>query len=151
MMMKLEDFISKSQVYALKDLLAGEEKNYFAKMLMDLSRLIENMPMTYETEVQQNPLVYLHYFNADSDWWIVEKDIEEKQLQAFGYVSLHGWEIEAGYINIVELLENNIEMDLYWTPKPVKNVLACYEDAKKEAMNDQMMCWVGDTLKARYP
>ena len=40
-----------------------------------------------------------------------------EMLQAFGYADI-GYGPEAGYISIEELLENDVELDLYWTPRP---------------------------------
>ena len=89
------------------------------------------MPKTYGTEGQDDAAVVLHYFTGGSDWWVVEKDnsIDEdgkpdgKQVQAFGLVSLNGWEPELGYINLEEVLEAGAELDLHWTPQPLSKVM----------------------------
>lgn len=80
------------------------------------------MPQPYETDGQgKNALAQLHYFVGSYDAYIVEKDISDKQIQAFGWASF-GYGFEAGYISIDELLEL-AELDLYFTPCPVCQVI----------------------------
>lgn len=47
--------------------------------------------------------------------------MEPEQHQAFGAANL-GYGAELGYISIEELKENNVELDLYWTPKPLSQI-----------------------------
>lgn len=86
-----------------------------------LKKIITEMPKTYETEdiPSDKKMVYLHYFYGQSDWYIVEKDMEPDQLQAFGYVILNGdlENAEWGYISIEEIKDTNrIELDFYFDP-----------------------------------
>ena len=68
-------------------------------------------------------IVYLHYFKGNMDWYITEKDmIEEEQNQAFGYADLGLGFGELGYISLIELAENGVELDLHWTPKTLREV-----------------------------
>ena len=86
------------------------------------------MPITYEQDGKGNDaIIYLHYFDGSNDWFISEKDIGSEQIQAFGLVSLDFNESELGYISIKELLENEIEFDLNWTPTKIKD-LNIYKD-----------------------
>jgi len=113
-------FIGISQLCALQSSLNGEERQFFLSLLNDLEDKISNMPKPYETTGQGiNAFVSLHYFQGGSDWYIVEKDSAEEQLQAFGYACLNGDKINAemGYINIEELIKCAVELDLYWTPQ----------------------------------
>lgn len=121
----LKSFISKQQQKALEYCLKGEERSYFKDMLDSLEKLITGMPKSYDQDGVKDPIVYLHYFWGGSDWYITEKDIEDEQQQAFGYAVLGGMEdcAEFGYISLVEVLANNIELDLYWTPKPLSEAL----------------------------
>ena len=55
----------------------------------------------------------------------MEKDADPDhagQVQAFGVADL-GMGPEAGYISIPELLENGAELDLYFTPKRIGELL----------------------------
>lgn len=124
--MNLKNYIGKSQASCLKIGLNGTEKKAFYEILSNLYSTIESMPKTYETDGQgEKAIAYLHYFNAGSDWYITEKDQEEIQLQAFGYAILNGdmENSELGYINIQELIDNNVELDLYWNNKTLKEIL----------------------------
>jgi hypothetical protein len=119
-------FISISQLYALQSYLTGEERQYFLSLLNGLEDKILKMPKPYETTEQGiDAPVSLHYFQGGSDWYIVEKDSGDKQLQAFGYACLNGDKINAemGYINIEELIKCDVEFDLYWTTTALRNVI----------------------------
>lgn len=119
-----------SQRIALTQALSGEEGNYFATLLTEIKARIESMPQTYETEDTdcRDKVIYLHYFGGAIDAWIAEKDIGDgtedlRQLQAFGLQSFSGLpEAEWGYVSIQELIDHGIELDLYWTPKLVKEL-----------------------------
>jgi hypothetical protein len=122
----LKHFINASQLCALQSNLNGEERQYFLSLLKDLENRILHMPTPYETTEQGIAApVSLHYFKGGSDWYIVEKDSSEEQLQAFGYACLNGDKINAemGYINIEELIKCDVELDLYWTPTALRNVI----------------------------
>ncbi len=83
------------------------------------------MPKTYEQDGKgDDAVVYLHYFRGDMDWYITEKDMEAEQHQAFGLADLGMGFPELGYINISELIDNNVELDLYWEPKTLREVKA---------------------------
>ena len=126
MFSKLTHFISASQLCALQSNLNGEEREYFLSLLNDWEDKILHMPKPYETTEQGIAApASLHYFKGDSDWYIVEKDSSEEQLQAFGYACLNGDKINAemGYINIEELIQCDVEFDLYWQPTALRNVI----------------------------
>lgn len=122
----LEQFISKSQLACLREACRGEEGKYFNNMILKLKSHIVSMPKTYETDGQGDDVtVMLHYFINGSDWWIIERDvILDDQVQAFGYVCLNGDTdcAELGYISITELIENNVELDLYFEPTTLRDV-----------------------------
>ena len=128
--MKLDQFIGKNQLSVIKSACKGEESEYFMKMVRSLITQIETMPKTYETDGQgDNVIATLHYFNGGSDWYIIEKDagssddeIQGIQQQAFGFVCLNGDtdNAELGYISIQELIENGVELDLYYKPETLK-------------------------------
>jgi len=120
---RLSHFIGRSQRQAIRYGLAGEEGEHFADVLADFCAIVDAMPKPYETENQGgNAIVHLHYFKGGCDWWITERDSSAQQLQAFGLASL-GYEPELGYISIDELLAEGVELDLYWTPRPLADIL----------------------------
>ena len=119
----LNKFINPQQLQVLNGLIEeSEEAQFFLDKLEELTQLIKSMPVTYDTEANSNPLAVLHYFDAGMDFYIIEKDMNPDQNQAFGYSNL-GYGYEAGYINIVELLENNMQLDLYFDPRPIKEII----------------------------
>lgn len=127
-----QPWMSRGQRAVLAQALRGEEGKHFVNVLTELKARIEAMPKTYETDGVDGDekVAYLHYFMGGVDAWIVEKDrgdgsADETQYQAFGKITLFGGggrEAEWGYINIEELIANGVELDLYWTPKPMKEV-----------------------------
>lgn len=122
---ELKQFISLSELRAMKEHTRGEEGAFFRKMISDLKTTIANMPKTYETEGQgDDAMITLHYFKNGSDWWIIEKDMLDEQLQAFGFACLNGdtENAELGYISIEELIENGVELDLYYKPEKIGDI-----------------------------
>ncbi len=127
---ELKQFISLSELRAIKENTRGEEGEFFRKMISDLKATIANMPKTYETEgMGDDAMVSLHYFLGSSDWYIIEKDSEDEQLQAFGFACLNGdkQNAELGYISIEELIENGVELDLYYKPEKIGDLKKKFE------------------------
>jgi hypothetical protein len=115
----LRHFIGRAQAAALRDALRGEERDYFAGVLIDLAHRVANMPHEYQQDGKgRDAVVYLHYFAGSCDWWITERDSSEEQLQAFGLADMG--EREFGYICIDEAIAAGAELDLYWSPKTLK-------------------------------
>ena len=108
------------------DGLRGEERQFFADTIEKMAGIWRDTPKTYETDGQgREALARLHWFTGGCDWWLVEKDSDPDnagQVQAFGIADL-GMGPEAGYISIPELLENGAELDLYFTPKRMGELL----------------------------
>lgn len=123
--MPLCHFIGHDQQIALIKGLKGEDSQYFIEKLTEYAKRIQNMPKTYEQENKGNKaIVSLHYFTGNCDWWILEKDVDtdgEGQIQAFGFANL-GYGSELGYISISELIQNNCELDLHFTPITVEEL-----------------------------
>lgn len=118
------------QRLALVQGLKGEEKLFFAELLTGMRERIENMPKKYEQDgLGGDATAHLHYFLGGIDAWITEKDMgdgsgDDRQHQAFGKVCLTGnkSDAELGYVSIQELIENGVELDLYWMPKKLKEI-----------------------------
>jgi hypothetical protein len=128
----LRGFIGHSQMACLADSCRGEEKQFFFDKLCEYAARIAAMPQTYDQDGKgDEAIVHLHYFTGGCDWFITEKDkgTEEEradgaveQQQAFGYANLGDPNCaELGYISIVEIIANGAELDLYFTPKPLKD------------------------------
>lgn len=130
-----KNWISKLQRNVLTHLLQGEEGGHFAEILTGLKMRIETMPKTYETDhlYVKDKVLHLHYFIGGVDAWIVERDVGDSpdgdglgpQIQTYGKQGLFdgGWNgAEWGFISIQELIDNNANIDLYFTPRQVKEM-----------------------------
>jgi len=123
----------------MKSASRGEGGQYFREMMRALTGKIATMPKTYDTsEMGDEAPITLHYFHGGSDWYIIEKDVGDPedetqgiQAQAFGFACLNGdtENAEFGYINIQELIENGVELDLYYTPETVGTIKNRFDKA----------------------
>lgn len=114
------EFMPLAQYKTMRAGLRGEESKYFADKFFEMAKRINEMPITYEQDGKgDQAIAYLHYFGGAMDFYITEKDAgsedEPGQHQAFGLAN-HGHGAELGYISIVELIANGIELDLHFTP-----------------------------------
>lgn len=121
----LEDFIPVSERESIISGFFGEEKQFFYDKAVEMMEIIIKMPHTHQQDgLGKNAIAHLHYFRGGMDWYITEKDIDTDglgQIQAFGSANL-GYGPELGYIAISELIENGVELDLYFTPKSLKEL-----------------------------
>ena len=151
----IRPFLSTSQYLAMLECCKGEEGEFFESKFQEMARRVTTMPKTYEASNADDPLVSLHYFMGGSDWYIIEKDIEDGVSQAFGYAILNGDLMcaELGYISISELVGTkfhangvihngnskttvqvplHVELDLYFEPKPLSEVKQLLEQRYEE-------------------
>ena len=131
---ELVNYIGAKQRSRIADILHGAERECMAGILIELAERIKKAPVTYQTDGQgRNAVAWLHYFAGSSaNWWITELDVDAAHQwalddydQAFGVANLFGHSAndgELGYISIKELIENGAEMDLFWTPKAIKEL-----------------------------
>lgn len=112
----LRGFINSAEMDTIGRACHGEEGEFWKGKLVELAQIVETMPATYETDGQgDNAVAFLHYFTPAGDFYIIERDQEDVQMQAFGLAC--SYEEELGYISIKELVEAGAELDMYWTPK----------------------------------
>ena len=116
------------QFEVITDAMLGEEGDHFIEIIDRIHAIWQAMPKTYESTAKGRAAVaYLHYFTGCCDWWIVEKDADPDhagQVQAFGIADLGIGYRELGYISIPELLENGADLDLYFQPIKIGEILA---------------------------
>lgn len=116
--------MGKAQTMALVRLQHGEESAAGHEIAARIRETLRTMPRTYENR-GDDAIAYLHYFSAQADFYITELDKGDddtkapEQHQAFGSANL-GFGAELGYISLIELAENNVELDFYFTPKPLR-------------------------------
>lgn len=133
----LRGFLGGPQLETIRDLMKGEEREFFYDKIVEIAALVSRMPRTYETEAinSDDKIAHLHYFTGGCDWYIIEKDKGapgdvpgQHQTQAFGYARIH--EGEYGYISLPEITEAGAELDLHWEPKKMREILKA--DATEE-------------------
>jgi hypothetical protein len=124
----LRAFVAPGQLRTIAQLARGEEGQHFIDKAREYASRISTMPKTYEQDGKgEDAIVFLHYFKGSADFYITEKDSDpdgDGQIQAFGLADLFRDGGEMGYISIVELMECGVEMDLFWTPKTLREVRA---------------------------
>jgi hypothetical protein len=123
---QVQAYLSLGQLKALCAATQGEEGSYFLNKFVELDHKIKQMPATGEQEgLGKQAVVHLHYFHGASDWYILEKDIEDGVSQAYGYALLNGdhENAEYGYVSITELVENGVELDLYFKSQALSAIL----------------------------
>ena len=111
----LTGWVGRSQCSCLLTATHGEEGKWFCGKLAELAKVIDGMPRLYAQDGKGDAaVVSLHYFTAGADWWILERDDDEREL--FGYVDLGlgAGCAELGYINMGEMLAAGAELDLHW-------------------------------------
>jgi hypothetical protein len=160
-------FISQAQIDYLTRLYRSEERQGAQDIVDRLAGVIETMPKTYETEdiKTDDKIVYLHYYQNNSDFYIIEKDKGQsrkeekeagleygKQYQAYGYAILNGDHemAEWGYINIEELRENNVELDFNWDPKKFSEVKKKWEPEEERTPADVIRLQVIEYNGVKY-
>ncbi len=117
---------------------ANKSKYEFKDEVNRLFEYITTLPKVYEQDrMGDEAMVYLHYFHGGSDWYITEKDIEDQQIQAFGYAVLNSDALNAelGYINIEELKKLNVELDFYFEPIRLADVKSDLLSSTEDTQN----------------
>jgi hypothetical protein len=127
----LQKFVGRSQLATMKSLSKGEEEGqFFIDKALEMANRIAAMPGVGDTDGEEplrDKIAYLHYFRGSMDAYIYEKDIVdgEGQWQAKGYSDLYGDGLfgEYGYCCIQEYIDHGVELDLYFTPRPIGDIL----------------------------
>lgn len=90
---------------------------------------LATIPKLYETEhlPMKDKIIHFHFFIGGCDWFVVEYDGTDT---FFGFAILHGdlQMAEWGYVSLSDLKSIKIngyleiDCDLYWDPKPAREV-----------------------------
>jgi len=119
----LRQFMNLDQWRFFADLCNGPEGTHYTDKAIAYANRITTMPATYDTDGQgDDAIVNLHYFRGGCDWYVIEKDAEPEQHQAFGWCDLGMGCPELGYVSIEELKKVGAELDLHWEPKALREV-----------------------------
>jgi len=121
----LEHIVPRTQLRLLRQLLRGEEGDFFAQALIDLEASYKSLPVIGgpgSDEDAKTAKALIHLFHPSCDWWIVERD-EDPSDPVFGVADM-GFR-ELGYFDLKELLSAPmVEIDLHWKPKTVAEIMA---------------------------
>ena len=103
-------------------ILQSEESDFFATTVDEVANRVADMPNLYAQDGEgKKAIAHLHYFLGNYDAWITELNLGTRE--AFGKASFNGAsDAEYGYISLQELFDNNVELDLYWTPIPIGEI-----------------------------
>ena len=107
--------IPKEQYKATLQLLQGEEKEHYIKIIKNLSEKVNSHSLFSSDDNNEHPLI-LHYFIGNTDIYISE--IDKITKEGFGYTILNGdlQNSEWGYQQIDEITSiSGIELDYYVT------------------------------------
>ena len=147
----LEGFLPPNQRAWVMEALRGEDAEFFKEKMIELAKIVKEMPSTGHTDGQGDKAVaWLHYFaGGQANWYITEKykgceddydptsvmyPTRGQQNQAFGLADLFGAGdsdcAEMGYISLPEIMSVKGELDFHWKPRPLSEV-------KKEHGDDE--------------
>lgn len=100
-----------------------ESSNEMIPVLNDLAKQCESAKHRQDVDDTDDAIAKLHFFYRGSDWYILDWDNRSDEM--FGYAILNGdmQSAEYGYLSIDEFSSNNIELDFYWTPIPMRKVI----------------------------
>lgn len=120
----IRNFMPTHQKETVRQLIRGEEGQFFVDKVVELAAIVDGMPKVYGQDGKgDGAIVYLHYFGPNFDVWISEKDTTAQQIQAFGKVKFSDGDAELGYINLEDLFATcTIELDFHFTPKPFNQI-----------------------------
>lgn len=120
---RLRDYLNPLQFLSLVGELQGPEGDTTAHRLIAMAARIEHMPATYDQEhLGDEATAYLCYRAGGCSWHISEKGrvIEGEMIPAFGLADM-GFP-ELGYISIDELVNQRVELDLDFEPRPLSAI-----------------------------
>jgi hypothetical protein len=81
--------------------------------ITQINEAVFSVPKLYGSASIQDKMIYLHYFNGNQDWHIVEYD--RNSGEAYGYANL-GYGAELGYMSIPEIVDSTVQLDFYFEP-----------------------------------
>lgn len=131
-------FMPTPQYQAVLDGLRSEESSFFVDKVRELGDIVlSKMPCPYGTEKvdESEKVAYLRYFIGSASFYIIERDAlycedtqdyirnNIQQEQAYSYGSTDGAYFEYGYAPICEMIKLGFELDLYFNPKTMSEIL----------------------------
>jgi len=114
-------FMPASQLRFCMDAIKGEEGQYFIDTLTKMAAVWEAAPATYGTNgtLQEDKTAVMHFFGGRIDFYMVEKDAEQEQEQAYGYY-MNGNMSGFTYVDLEGLKRQPIiNVDFHYMPETI--------------------------------
>lgn len=104
----------------LQQLTVCEKEDIFVEELKRLDEQLNALPDDYNSET-----VYAHYYNRNCDFFVLSWDRENDLLYCFSIINGSCECANKGdqYLTDISSGHANIELDLYWNPKPLSHSL----------------------------
>ena len=90
---------------------------------------LKKIPRLYSTEgiINDDKVIYGHFFLGGSDWYIAEYDPDKKIFFGYSILNEDYENAEWGYISFKELKElkvcgMEVDRDLHWQMKPMRKI-----------------------------
>lgn len=145
--------IPPQQLSLIKGLTKGEEGEYFISVLDNVNQLgqklekrnLEKEQREFDKQSKNSAevksyykdvaLPILHYFNGNSDIYVYEWNKKDRLFYVYTILNGDTQNAEFGYQSMDEIFANygfgrNFELDLYFTPKPIRDILNKYSSVK---------------------
>ena len=115
--------------YQRADLLANLRQGQDNLYLHVLARLADRWDQTPTTAqmhgATRSAIVRWHFTYGAADYWIIAKDSDSSQSHAYGLASISYVHAapEPGYISLPDILTNGAQLDIYFEPLTVAEIL----------------------------
>ncbi len=117
---ELKGWVPAGQLGALAENIDSEDFESFYDQVTELQDIIKHMPAIGSTDGKgKNAVAILHYFSGGSNWYVTEAD---SPSDAYGYASLNGFDYEAGYMQISDIIKH-AELDLNFNQETVHDLI----------------------------
>ena len=100
--------------------------NLYLHVLARLTDRWDQTPTTAQMHgATRSAIVRWHFTHGAADYWIIAKDPDSSQSHAYGLASISYVHAvpEPGYISLPDILTNGAQLDIYWTPVTVAEIL----------------------------
>lgn len=133
---ELKGWVPAGQLGALAENIDSEDFESFYDQVTTLQDIIKNMPAVGSTDGQgKNAIAILHYFSGGSNWYVTEAD---SPSDAFGYASLNGFDYEAGYMQISDIIKH-AELDLNFNQASVHDLIRDNANTDKRSKAEKLV------------
>lgn len=132
-------FVPKSQLNSLTDAIVdGKNLNlwlsreYLVGLLEKFADIFSKIPQTAgaKAPVTGDTMAYLHYYDRNNDWWIIERDrgIEQRNFRCIKKLGFLNPVVDNVSIQTLcntpfdQSLAKMVQLNLYWEPTKLRNI-----------------------------